>query len=38
MERLSDWRAAAWLAFCLAAIAAAAALLPAASARSACRR
>jgi hypothetical protein len=27
MERLSDWRAAAWLAFCLAAIAAAAALL-----------
>jgi hypothetical protein len=27
MERLSDWRAAAWLAFCLAAIAATAALL-----------
>jgi hypothetical protein len=27
MERLSDWRAAAWLAFCLAAIATAAALL-----------
>ncbi len=27
MERLSDWRAAAWLAFCLAALAAAAALL-----------
>ena len=39
MDRLSDWRAAAWVAFCLAALAAAAALiLPAALDRHATQR